>query len=99
MEIRYIRQYHDDGTDVADIDNLLLYYQESAKIYREYDMEFTPTKSELIINKNVRIDQLPQEFQQFIIWVEEVEILGIPIGNIDYMPKIKQKMKILVEYV
>ena len=78
-------KYHDDATDVANIDDLLLYFQESSKIYKEYGMEFTPTKSELIINRNVRIDQLPPIFQQFIISIEEVEILGIPIGDIDYM--------------
>ena len=78
-------KYHDDATDVANIDDLLLYFEESTKVYKEYGMEFTPKKSELIINRNVRIDQLPQVFQQFIISVEQVEILGIPIGNIDYM--------------
>ena len=78
-------KYHDDTTDVADIEDLKIYYEESSKVYRQYGMEFKPTKSELIINKNVQIDDLPLVFQNFQIGYERVEILGIPIGDINYI--------------
>ena len=55
-------QYHDDATHIGNIEDLLLYFQESCKVYREYGMQYTHSKSELVINKNGKIDQLPKEF-------------------------------------
>ena len=78
-------KYHDDATDVADIEDLFIYFTESTKIYREYGMEFKPLKSELIINKNLCKDDLPVAFQQFQISIERVNILGIPIGDDEYI--------------
>ena len=55
------------------------------KVYHEYGMEFKQSKSELIINKTIDVKELPQVFQEFIISVEKVEILGVPIGDDDYI--------------
>ena len=80
-------KYHDDATDVGNIDDLQLYFQEATKIYQEYGMEFKTLKSELIINRNVNINDLPKAFQQFVISVEQVNILGVPIGDDEYIDK------------
>ena len=48
-------------------------------------MEYKPSNSELVINRNVRFDQLPSEFQEFVISYEQIEILGVPIGGDDYV--------------
>ena len=39
----------------------------------------------IIINRNVNVNELPIEFQQFTILVEQVNILGIPIGNDEFV--------------
>ena len=77
-------RYHDDGLDMAKIEDLELYQTIAAEEYLEYGMVFKTKKSELILNKNYNINRLPKLFGNFQLMYEQLDVLGIPIGDEQY---------------
>ena len=83
-ELLVSARYHDDGLDMAKIEDLELYQIIAAEEYYNYGMVFKTNKSELVLNNNYDISKLPKIFDEFQLLFEKFELLGIPIGDESY---------------